>query len=77
MATTIPLEEAQVKLRELIHRLAPGEEIIITENQQPVAKLVSQPPSPQQPRVPGNCRGMIHLLVEDEEHLKDFQEYMA
>ena len=28
------------------------------------------------PRKPGNCKGMIQLLVEDDEHLKDFKEYM-
>ncbi|MBV9122687.1 MAG: type II toxin-antitoxin system prevent-host-death family antitoxin [Planctomycetes bacterium] len=73
---TITVEEAQAKLKELIHRLAPGEEILITENQQPVAKLISEAPLPRKPRVPGNCRGMITLLVEDDEHLEDFQEYM-
>jgi len=41
MSATITIDEAQAKLRELIHRLAPGEEVIITENQEPVAKLVS------------------------------------
>jgi antitoxin (DNA-binding transcriptional repressor) of toxin-antitoxin stability system len=76
MSTTITVEEAQAKLRELIHQLAPGEEVIITENQQPVAKLVSEQPPQRKPRVPGNCKGMITLLVEDDEHLEDFKEYM-
>jgi antitoxin (DNA-binding transcriptional repressor) of toxin-antitoxin stability system len=30
------VEEAQAKLRELISRLAPGEAIVITEDQRPV-----------------------------------------
>ena len=42
MSATITIEEAQAKLKELIHRLGPGEEIIITENQRPVAKLVNE-----------------------------------
>ena len=42
MSATITIEEAQAKLKELIHQLAPGEEVIITENQQPVAKLVNE-----------------------------------
>ena len=33
MSATITIDEAQAKLRELIHQLAPGEEVIITENQ--------------------------------------------
>lgn len=75
MGTIISIDEAQDRLAELIHRLAPGDEIIITENQQPVAKLLSQP-RPLQRREPGRCKGMITLLVEDEEHLEGFQEYM-
>ncbi len=42
MPATISIDEAQAKLKDLIHRLAPGEEVVITENQQPVAKLVSE-----------------------------------
>ena len=75
MGTTVSIDEAQAKLAELIHQLAPGEEIIITENQQPVAKLVSQPKRLQR-REPGRCKGMITLLVEDEEHLNGFKEHM-
>jgi prevent-host-death family protein len=76
MPTTITVEEAQAKLKELVQQLAPGEEVILTENQQPVAKIVSSKPPQRQPRVPGRCKGMITLLVEDDEHLKDFKEYM-
>ena len=46
------------------------------QNQQAVAKLVGQGPAERKPRVPGNCRGMITLAVEDDEHLQDFAEYM-
>jgi prevent-host-death family protein len=76
MSTTITVEEAQAKLKELIHELAPGEEVIITENQQPVAKLVSEATKQRQPRKAGNCIGMIQIVADDDEHLKDFQEYM-
>lgn len=44
MSVTISVEEAQTKLKEPIRKLAPGEEIVITENHQPMAKLVSQQP---------------------------------
>ena len=49
MSTTITIEEAQAKLKELIHQLAPGDEVIITENQQPVAKLVNEQSTPTKP----------------------------
>jgi antitoxin (DNA-binding transcriptional repressor) of toxin-antitoxin stability system len=76
MSATITLEEAQAHLRELIGKLAPGEELVITDNQRPVARLVGEQHSQRKPRVPGRCKGMITLLVEDDEHLKDFEDYM-
>ena len=77
MSTTITLEEAQLSLKELVHRLAPGEEIVITENQQPVARLVSeQTPSAKRRPGPGLGKGMITIVSDDDEHLKDFAEYM-
>ena len=80
MSTVMNVEEAQVKLKELIHRLAPGEEIVITENEQPVAKLVSQRPSPaaetQRPG-PGLGKGMITFIAPDfDAPLEDMKEYM-
>jgi prevent-host-death family protein len=76
MSTTVTMEEAQAHLPELVARLAGGEELIITQNQKPVAKLVRESPPVRQPRKPGNCKGMIILQVEDDEHLQGFAEYM-
>ena len=76
MSATVTVEEAQAKLGELIGKLSPGEEILITQNHKPVAKLIGAQSSLRKPRVPGNCKGMIMLAVEDEEHLKDFEGYM-
>lgn len=39
--TIVTIEDAQANLKKLIHQLSPGEELIITENQQTVAKLVN------------------------------------
>jgi antitoxin (DNA-binding transcriptional repressor) of toxin-antitoxin stability system len=75
MSTTIPIDEAQANLKELIHHLQPGEELLIMENHQPVAKLVSEAKVRKQ-RQPGLCKGMITLMVEDDEHLQGFEEYM-
>ena len=76
MAVTITVDEAQAKLKELIHKLAPGEEVVITENQRPVAKLVGEQQAKRLPRQAGRCKGMITLAIEDDDHLKDFAEYM-
>ena len=77
---TVTLEEAQATLKELIHRLAPGEEIVIIEDQQPVAKLISQRPKPaKSPRPgPGLCKGMITYIAPDfDAPLEDMKEYMG
>jgi len=70
---TVTIEDAQAKLPQLIEELGLGEEIIITRNSQPVAKLVSQPPP--QP-IFGRGKGKVLIVAEDEEHLKDFEDYM-
>lgn len=72
---TVTIQEAQAKLPDLIHQLMPGEEVVITENNQPVAKLVAPPVEKQRP-LPGRGKGILTILVEDDEHLEDFKEYM-
>jgi prevent-host-death family protein len=74
--TTVTIQEAQATLPELVHKLTPGDEVVITENNQPVAKLVSEKPQVRQRPGPGLCKGMITIVADDEEHLKDFEEYM-
>jgi antitoxin (DNA-binding transcriptional repressor) of toxin-antitoxin stability system len=76
MSITVTIEEAQANFREIVHGLAPGDEIIITEHSQPVASLVCKPKPLRKPRVPGLGKGQIILLVEDDEHLEGFKEYM-
>ena len=72
---TVTIQEAQAKLADLIHRLTPGEEVVITENDQPVAKLVASRAEKPRP-LPGRCKGMLTIVADDDEHLKDFAEYM-
>ncbi len=75
--STVSLEEAQAHLPQLIERLQPGEEIVITRDQKPVARIVGEGPPKRKPRQPGNCKGMLTIVADDEEHLKDFGEYMG
>jgi antitoxin (DNA-binding transcriptional repressor) of toxin-antitoxin stability system len=72
----VTIQEAQATLPDLIHKLAPGEEVVITENNQTVAKLVGEKPVVRQRPQPGLCKGMITIVADDDEHLKDFAEYM-
>ncbi len=76
MSATITVEEAQAALKELIHKLAPGEEVVITENHQPVAKLVRGQPKPRRP-APGLGKGSILYMAPDfDEPLEEMKEYM-
>jgi prevent-host-death family protein len=72
---TMTVEEAQARLPEIIERLAPGEEIVLTRNARPVARLIAQPAAA--PRaICGRGRGKLVVVSEDDEHLRGFEEYM-
>lgn len=75
MSTTVPVEEAQAKLPELIAKLSPGDEVVITQNNQPVAELRPVGRVKPQPKF-GACKGMLTVVAEDDERLQDFTEYM-
>lgn len=75
--TTITVQEAQARLAELVHGLVPGEEILLTEGERPVAKVVGQAPEGRKPRRPGSARGKLTILVEDDEHLEGFEGFMG
>jgi antitoxin (DNA-binding transcriptional repressor) of toxin-antitoxin stability system len=73
---TVTLQQAQAELANIIHKLSTGEEIAITENDRVVARLVGEGRPSQRRPGPGLCKGMITIVADDDEHLKDFAEYM-
>jgi antitoxin (DNA-binding transcriptional repressor) of toxin-antitoxin stability system len=73
---TATIQDVQARLPEILDALAPGEEVVITRNEKPVARLVAQEPAKRQPRKAGSAKGLLVILQEDDEHLKDFAEYM-
>lgn len=74
-ATTVTIEEAQGHLAELVANLAPGEEVVITDKQQPVARLSSLKNKAQ--RRLGTMRGSITYIAPDfDAPLDDFAEVM-
>jgi antitoxin (DNA-binding transcriptional repressor) of toxin-antitoxin stability system len=77
MPAILTVEEAQSRLKELIDKLAPGEEIVITENQQPVARLVGERPARLPRPAPGLGKGNILYIAPDfDEPLEEFKDYM-
>ncbi len=74
---TITVEEAQAQLPKLIEQLHPGEEIIITRDQKPVARLFGEPKPERPPRRLGTMKGTVLYMAPDfDAPLEDFKEYM-
>lgn len=84
--STITIQEAQTRLADLIHGLAPGEVLTITENDLPVARLIPAPlvqPRPPRPRPPvtgvpkaGMYEGRLVVPDDFKEPLDEMREYM-
>ena len=74
--TSISIREAQNKLAELIHGLSPGSEIVITENDLPVARIVAAQSSGAKRQL-GMMRGSVKYMAPDfDAPLDEFKEYM-
>lgn len=73
----INIFKASKNLPDLIEAVISGEEIIITKDDQPVAKLV--PVSPVKKRWPakaGTAKGLVTISDDFDEPLEDFKDYM-
>lgn len=76
MADEISIGDARWHLKDLIAGLAPGAELVIADDDKPVAKLVSEQKKPAAFRKPGLGKGMISIISDDDTHLDDFAPYM-
>ncbi len=75
--STVTVEEAQALLPKLIEQLHDGGEIVITRDDQPVAKLVGQAKVSRPPRRPGTLKGTVLYMAPDfDAPLEEFKEYM-
>jgi antitoxin (DNA-binding transcriptional repressor) of toxin-antitoxin stability system len=79
VTTRISIQEAQTKLPELIHDLHEGVEVVITEHNQPVARLLPAGGAAQRtPRQSGTLRGtVLHMAPDFDAPLDDLKEYMG
>ncbi len=75
---TISLADAQSQLPNLIRSLQPGEELVITENQVPVARLVGESAAPSKSkRQLGAMSGSVLYMAPDfDAPLDEFRDYM-
>lgn len=73
---TVTVEQAQAGLPGLIAALQPGEAVLITAGDRPVARLVAEGTAARKPRTPGTAAGKLTIAEDDDAHLDDFREYM-
>jgi len=72
---TISIQEAQAKLSELIRCLPPGAELLILENNLPVAKLTINVGNPIERKF-GTLKGTVISMDHFNDELEEFKEYM-
>ena len=72
---TATLEEVQSHLPELLARLTTGEEVVIIREGKPVGRLLP-PELPKGFPIYGRGKGKVLQMIDDDDHLKDFAEYM-
>lgn len=68
--TTVGVHEAKTHLSRLLRRVADGEEVLITSDGEPVARLVPARPSPA-PRELGVDRGLLDIPDDFDAPLPD------
>jgi antitoxin (DNA-binding transcriptional repressor) of toxin-antitoxin stability system len=74
---TIPLEQAEAHLTEIIGRLTPGEEVVLTRDDKPVATLRATPATTREPPRFGTLKGTILYIASDFDAIPEgFEEYL-
>jgi len=76
MFQKIDIKKAAVCFSDLIQRSASGKEIIITQEGQPIAKLVAIREPQTKKRQFGSAAGMIKIAEDFDQPVEDFKEYM-
>jgi antitoxin (DNA-binding transcriptional repressor) of toxin-antitoxin stability system len=75
--TSLSIQEAQAQLPALIHGLGPSDEVEVTENGRPLARIIPATTPVREPRRPGTLRGTVLYMAPDfDAPLEDFKEYM-
>jgi len=74
---TLNLEEAQVRLREIVTGLRPGEEIMLTDGEKPVATLRAAPVPSGRKRKLGTLKGTVLEIADDFDAIPEgFEDYL-
>jgi len=75
MSHVIPIERASVELRGLVRAMQQGDEIVLTENDKPIARIVSNaaplPSTAPKARVVGAWKGKFEILDDGDDVILD------
>jgi antitoxin (DNA-binding transcriptional repressor) of toxin-antitoxin stability system len=75
--SNVSIQEAQAHLPDLIDRLVPGEELIVTRDNRPVARLARSALT-SWPCKAGSAKDSILSIADDfDAPLDDFREYVG
>lgn len=77
--TTVTLQEAETQLARLVQQISEsGEDVILTDGDKPVARLVAVPVAPSERPRPrfGGAKSLVTVPPDFDAPLEDFAEYM-
>jgi len=73
----IPIQQAEGHLAEIIENLSPGEEVVLTRDDKPVATIRAIPPPEPTLRQLGTLKGTILYIAPDFDDIPEgFEEYL-
>jgi antitoxin (DNA-binding transcriptional repressor) of toxin-antitoxin stability system len=70
MVRTVSIQQASAQLAELVRMLEPGDQIVLTDGDQHVARIVPEA-APLPHRKAGACRGMLEILDDGDAGITD------
>ena len=80
MSMTVDIHDVSERLLEMVRAMGPGDELVLLENEIPVARVVLASKDPDQPTrpAPGFMRGeILHMASDFDEPLEDLKDYMG
>jgi antitoxin (DNA-binding transcriptional repressor) of toxin-antitoxin stability system len=74
---TMPIEQVEGRLGEIVDQMSPGEEVLLTRDAKPVATLRATPPAGREPPRFGTLKGSILSIAPDFDAIPEgFEDYL-
>lgn len=73
---SVDVSQVELRFAELLRRVQAGEEVIVTRENEPVARIVPASTSTRKPRF-GAASGLLTVADDFDEPLDDFAPYTA